>query len=212
MLKFTCCPVWKLASLSTACLLIYLGIFIAEAVIGLKIDGTLLEIDLNTLILFGANNPYLVRQGEVWRLVVAAVLHLDFNHLLGNAVSTIILLSHIEYTIGAFRSFILYFITAVGANIFSALCAPDATKAGASTCLFGGVGFTVGYFIINWRGLNRIGPIMKCQLGCITFMIVVFTAAFTSVGENVDYFGHLGGLITGIWTSMIYTPLNYGRR
>lgn len=103
-------------------------------------------------------------------------------------------------------------VSAIGGNILSALCDPNALKAGASTSLFGAVGFTLGYFILNWRGLDRIGPIMKCQLGCITFMILVFTIAFTSVGSNIDYFGHLGGFLTGLWLTTITKPVRYGKR
>jgi membrane associated rhomboid family serine protease len=62
----------------------------------------------------------------------------------------------------------------------------------------------IGYFIINWSGLNKIGPILKCQLVCLGIMLIVFTILFTSVGpDNIDYFGHLGGFLSGLWLSAI---------
>jgi membrane associated rhomboid family serine protease len=76
-------------------------------------------------------------------------------------------------------------------------------KAGASTCLYGLLGVMIGYLIINWNGLNRIGPINKCQLVCICFMLFIFTLLFTSAVANIDYFGHLGGFLAGIWLSGI---------
>jgi membrane associated rhomboid family serine protease len=95
-------------------------------------------------------------------------------------------------------------LTAIGGNIFSAVCDPNSVKAGASTCLYGLLGVMIGYFIINWSGLNRIGPILKCQLVCLGVMLVVFTVLFTSVGpNNIDYFGHIGGFLTGLWLSSI---------
>ena len=95
MLTNICCPVWKFISFTTVCLLVFIGVFIAEAVQGIVVEGTLLQIELKSLILMGANDPELDRNGEVWRLFVASVLHVDFNHLLGNFALTLMMLSHI---------------------------------------------------------------------------------------------------------------------
>ena len=121
------------------------------------------------------------------------------------------LLSHVEYTIGHFRCLVIYVITAFGANIFTALLSPLVIKAGASTCLFGLLGFTLGYVIVNWRGLNIIGKVLKCQVIYMTFMIIIFIGVLTSFGSNIDYFGHIGGFITGIGCTGIATPINNGK-
>lgn len=204
MLMEMCCPVFRFLSFTTFMLVAYLVIFIVEAAIGLNRMGELLEIRLSTLVRMGANWPLDIREGAVWRLITAAVLHVNFLHFFGNWATTIILLSRIEYSFGTVRSIILYLITAIGGNIFSALIQPGSIKAGASTCLYGMLGVAFGYLLINWRGLNRIGPIMKCQLICICMMIIVFTLLFTSVGpNNIDVFGHLGGFLSGLFASCI---------
>lgn len=74
-------------------LIAYIAIFIAEAAIGLDRAGELLEIYPDKLIMMGANEPDLVRKGQVWRLITAAVLHVNFMHFFGNFMSTVILLS-----------------------------------------------------------------------------------------------------------------------
>lgn len=164
----------------------------------------------------GANVPIEIRRGGVWRLITAAVLHINFMHFFGNFASTIILLSRFEYTFGTLRCTIIYILTAIGGNIFSALCNPDTIKAGASTCLYGLLGVMIGYILINWTGLSVIGPFFKCQLACICFMLVAFTMLFTSVGaNNIDYFGHLGGFLSGLWLSGInqtIIPKQYVKR
>ena len=199
-----CCPVFSWCSFTTVMLFIYIGVFIAQAVIGLQKDGELLQIKGPTLIMMGANYPILVRQGQVWRLITAAVLHVNFMHFFGNFTSTIILLSRFQYSFGTIRCIIFYIVSAIAGNIFSALCSPTSVKAGASTCLYGLLGVMIGYLIINWNGFARIGPVLKCQLICITMMLIVFTILFSSVGpENIDYFGHLGGFLSGIWLSSI---------
>jgi membrane associated rhomboid family serine protease len=137
-------------------------------------------------------------------LITAAVLHLDFLHFFGNFMSTIILLSRFEYSFGTVRCIIIYIVTAISGNIFSALCSPTTIKVGASTCLYGLLGVMIGYLIINWKGFRLIGQVLKCQLFCTCFMLIVFVLLFTSMGPtNIDYFGHFGGFIAGFWLAGI---------
>lgn len=88
-----CCPVFKLFSLTTVMLVIYLALFITECIMGLNRNGELLQINGETLTKLGANVPIEIRNGGVWRLITAAVLHVNFMHFFGNFTSTIILLS-----------------------------------------------------------------------------------------------------------------------
>ena len=209
MLKLTCCPVFKLLSFTTFILLVDLAMYIASLALGLNKQGEFLEVKSDTLIKLGANDPSKIRNGEVWRLITAAVLHLNLLHFLGNFVSTIILLSRIQYTFGTPKSILIYVVSAIGGNIFSAVCEPTTVKVGASTSLYGLLGVFFGYLIINWNGLNVIGPIMKCQLICIAIMLLLFIILFTSVttGLGVDYFGHLGGFLTGLWLSAVHDTI-----
>lgn len=95
MLKWTCCPVFKLLSFTTFILIVDLVMYIISLIMGLNKQGEFLEVQSDTLITLGANDPQKIRNGEVWRLITAAVLHLNLLHFLGNFVSTIILLSRI---------------------------------------------------------------------------------------------------------------------
>lgn len=62
--------------------------------------------------------------------------------------------------------------------------------------------------IINWRGLDLVGPLLKCQLCCISVMIIFFIFFFSILGsENVDAMGHLGGFLTGLWLSAIHETI-----
>lgn len=138
-------------------------------------------------------------------------MHLDFNHLFGNLSLTWMLLSHVEYTIGPIKCVILVIVTAIGANIFTALLAPFQIKVGSSTFLMGALGLTLGYFITNWRGLNQIGKILKCQIACMISFSIIFIVAMSSIGSNIDHFGHLGGFVTGVWISCIHKPIYQGK-
>lgn len=63
MLLEMCCPVFKCFSFTTFMLVVYLAVFIAEAVLGLQREGELLQISGECLIKMGANYPPLVRRG-----------------------------------------------------------------------------------------------------------------------------------------------------
>lgn len=194
-------------------LIVYFALFITEASIGLYRAGELLEINTETLIKMGANVPISIRRGGVWRLITAAVLHINFMHFFGNITSTIILLSRFEDSFGTLRCIIYYLVSAILGNIFSALCSPQTIKAGASTCLYGIIGVFLGYLVLNWQGLSVVGPVLKCQLFCIGVMLIVFTILFTSVSaKNIDFFGHLGGFLAGFWLSAINNTIDVESR
>lgn len=112
--------------------------------------------------------------------------------------------TRIEYSFGAFRTFVIYVLSGIGGNIFSALVDSNNVKAGASTSLYGIIGVILGYLIINWKGLDLIGPLLKYQLCCTSVMIIAFIFFFSIIGtSNVDAFGHLGGFLTGFFLSSI---------
>ena len=81
----------------------------------------------------------------------------------------------------------------------------DSVKAGASTSLYGIIGVIIGYIVINWRGLDLLGPMLKCQVWCSAMMIIMFIFLFTptSVNDNIDWAGHLGGVIAGLFLSCL---------
>jgi rhomboid protease GluP len=117
-------------------------------------------------------------------------------------------LSRIEYTYGIVKTLIIYLISGIAGNIFSSLINPGPVKAGASTALYGIIGLIIGYIIINWSGLDLIGPVLKCQVWCTGFMIIIFIFIFTPGNtEGVDFFGHLGGFMAGLWLSCIHQTI-----
>lgn len=112
------------------------------------------------------------------------MLHADFMHFLCNTIGLMVLCSRVEFTFGAFETAIIFFVSAIGGNLFSAVCSFDTLKVGASTSLFGLVSLVIGYIIINWNGLDLIGPIMKCQLVCLTIFMLLFVLVFSSVTRD----------------------------
>lgn len=175
-----------------------------------KSSGYLLNVNSDTLIQYGGNYQPKVLSGQVYRLVSAMFLHVYFMHIFGNLITTFMFLSRIEYTFGFWKTLIIYIVCGISGNIFSVVCAPGGVKAGASTALFGIIGVIMGYIIINWNGLDLVGRAMKCQIWCTGLMIIVFIFIFTPSSNNnsgIDYYGHLGGFLAGVWLSAIHDTI-----
>lgn len=63
------------------------------------------------------------------------------------------------------------------------------------------IGLLIGYVILNWNGLDLVGQQLKCNIICMTIFMLIFVLLFTpsTIGNSIDYFGHLGGFLTGVW-------------
>ena len=132
-------------------------------------------------------------------MLAAEFLHVHFMHLVGNFITTLIFVTRVEYSFGWLKTIAIYLISGIGGNIFSDLINPSETiiKVGASTSLFGIIGVILAYVIINWKGLDVIGRILKCQIIFISVIVILFILILTPYNSNIDYMGHLGGFITG---------------
>ena len=210
MLVFGLCPTFKFLSITFLIILVDLIMFIIEQVKGLdKTSTNLLQVNIQTLIDLGANYQPNDLDGQAYRFLSAIFLHVHFLHIFGNVIVTFLFLSRVQYTFGPIRTLVVYLLSGIAANVFSVLISPDNVKAGASTSLYGIIGVIIGYVIINWRGLDLIGPLLKCQVWCTALMIIVFIFLFTpsNVDGSVDVAGHLGGALSGVWLSSINSTI-----
>src|SRR5262245_8541494 len=67
-------------------LLINLGFFLATTIMSSKAGaGNALDIDTETLVMFGAKYGPWIRGGQWWRLITAGFLHGGFMHILMNS-------------------------------------------------------------------------------------------------------------------------------
>ena len=129
-------------------------------------------------------------------------------HIFGNVITTFMFLSRVEYTFGVVKTLIIYLVSGIAGNLFSSLLNPGTVKVGASTALYGVIGVILAYIFINWNGLDLVGPVMKCQVWCTGFMIIIFIFIFTPANSSsIDYFGHLGGFMAGLWLASTHETI-----
>ena len=128
---------------------------ISCSIYGIKNDA-FLSPNPHALDLLGwQDNKKIKNKWEVWRWVTPIFLHGHFEHLLGNVVAQLILGSGIEYGIGVVKMIILYILTGIGGNLLSAILSPAQFGVGASTSVFGLVGFLIAYIFTNFFDMGR---------------------------------------------------------
>ena len=99
------------------------------------------------------------KRGQVWRFITPVFLHASFAHLCLNLLSTIVIGSGLENGLGSWKLCSLYFVSSFGGVLFSCVFNPLAYSVGASTAIFGLIGYYVSksffcLFIVaasHWR-------------------------------------------------------------
>ena len=149
--------------------------------------------DPNEIIYYFANNRLFVREGEIYRLITCAFIHVDVVHFLSNAYSLFIVGNMVEGFYGKKKFGIIYLVSAICASLLS-ISMSDGFSIGASGAIFGLLGSLL-YFGYHYRVyfgnvlLNRIIPIVILNLG-IGFIV-----------PGIDNFAHIGGLVGGFLIS-----------
>ena len=83
------------------------------------------------------------KRGQVWRFITPVFLHASFAHLCLNLLSTIVIGSGLENGLGSWKLCTLYFVSSFGGVLFSCVFNPLAYSVGASTAIFGLIGYYV---------------------------------------------------------------------
>jgi membrane associated rhomboid family serine protease len=158
---------------------------------------------------FGQVIPgYGVADGEWYRLITAAFLHVPLNqgtfgitHILFNMWALWVLGPQLEQVLGRARFTVLYLLSALGGNVLLFLVDPGQPALGASGAIFG---LFAAFFVIGRRlGIDTRG---------IVFLIVI-NLMFTFTFSGISWEGHVGGLIIGavLATAFAYAPRNRQR-
>jgi|JI6StandDraft_1071083.scaffolds.fasta_scaffold75171_3 rhomboid protease GluP len=210
-IKITFCPSLKLLSLVNFLALTTIALFITECVMGIDTSVGVLQIQSGILNELGANVPIEVCQGQVYRLLTAAFLHANIGHLLANLVSSYIIITRLEACYSSWQMVIIFLVSAVCGNILSDLGAGSLGQiaVGISTAIYGFIGTLVAYLIVNWSQLAAVGP-LRAQLVCVVVLFLFMSIMFsiTQSTNVIDYYGHMGGFVGGLFASMLLPAID----
>ena len=135
--------------------------------------------------------PFAVRNGDWWRPLTAAFLHIGLVHLALNMLALLVFGSELERQLGRWRFLALYLLSVLGgAAAIQLFGDPFRPVAGASTAIYGLLG-ALGVLMLVRRQDVR---------GLLTLLAI---NVFISFLPGVSLLGHLGGLVVGAVTAGI---------
>lgn len=160
--------------------------------------------NIDILFVLGGKINAAIAAGQVWRLITPVFLHSSVPHLAFNMYALYVIGRNLERFYGHGRFLLLYFLGAFGGNVLSYVLTP-ASSLGASTAIFG-LFAAEGVFIYENRKL--FGPQRTRQMITNLVMVTLINLSFGLIpGFNVDSWGHIGGILGGIFFSWKGGPL-----
>lgn len=153
--------------------------------------------DTDTLVLFGANIPALIRGGDYYRLITSGFLHIGIIHILCNMYSLSVLGPSIEHFYGKAKYVLIYFFSMIIASLFVMVFQNDySVSAGASGAIFGLLGSLLyfGYYYRGYIGNQIIGQIIP---------VIIINLVIGFISPGISNAAHIGGLIGGVCVSFM---------
>lgn len=151
----------------------------------------------------GAVAPWLVSQGEWWRLASAVFLHFDLKHLIGNMSALLFLGPPLAAQIGHGRTLALFVASGVAGNVVSQVLGNEAAvKAGASGGVCGLLGALDGValaVLASSTDIRRRRPAWQ-TLGALLALF----AMIIGVQPGSDHYAHVGGLLAGLLLGRLF--------
>ena len=137
---------------------------------------------------------YLLHGREFYRLITAAFLHADIEHLVNNMLLLYFCGEIVERTLGRVRFLILYALSAVFGNLLSSayelFTGSLYDSIGASGAVFGLTGALL-FLVIVRKGA-------AAHISMQRMVIAVFLSLYAGFyGANVNNAAHVGGLLSG---------------
>lgn len=151
-----------------------------------------------------AYTPYIVQNGEVYRLFTSMFLHFGIEHLVNNMLVLFVLGSRLEQVIGKIRFLFIYLAGGIAGNIFSLILElrnqDFSVSAGASGAVFAVMGAMI-YVVIRNKGW--LGDLSMRQI----LVMAAFSLYFGFTSSGVDNAAHIGGMIAGfVLAVLIWHP------
>ncbi len=154
----------------------------------------LLQPTSEQLIAWGANLGPLTLNGESWRLIFSAFLHIGLIHLAINMIVLWQIGPFVERLLTSSSFCIIYFLCAIAGSEASLWWNDFGVSAGASGALFGIFGTLLGYLMGNPIGLS-VEIIIKLRQWALQFIVLNFALMFFLAG--IDQAAHAGGAVAG---------------
>lgn len=173
--------------------------FVADMALG---SGASLGGGLGPIGEAGLINGALVADGQWWRIITSAFIHLGLLHIGFNMYVLYLYGPVVERMYGPIEYGLIYLLCAAGGSILTILVDPGQFAAGASGAIFGIIGLL---FVVGRRHHAILGPQARRMLAGMGGYLV-FLLIFTFVVPGISWTGHLGGLAVGAVLGYVLPP------
>ena len=140
---------------------------------------------------FGASYAPSVAALHQWhRLIAPVFLHWDIWHLVFNMLAQMTFCRSLEESLGLNKFILIYFGTALSGVLLSQNASQNVLAVGASTAIYGTLGFELTYVLENYEELGSRRR---------NYIVLLFMYVFSGIshgGKNIDFYGHMGILHT----------------
>lgn len=177
---------------SALILTLTIGLYVLTVVASMKSGNgqALMNLDGQTLALFGAKYPPFIFAGQWWRLITAGFLHAGLFHILMNGFGLLQIGPQVEMYYGTRRMVVIYFSsTALG--FLASTITSRALSVGASAGLFGLMGALLA---ITLRHEGRAADTMRSSF----LTIIGINLVYGFINPVIDNAAHIGGLVAGL--------------
>lgn len=168
------------------------------------LSGSIFNINFNILSDFGAKENLLIENGQIWRLLTCAFLHSGLIHIGCNMYSLYIIGPQINQIYGAKKYFLIYIISCITSSLLSYLMSPS-NSVGASGGIFGLMGALLAFAIIERHKIE------KRYLASLLQIIIINLFIGLKI-QNIDNFGHIGGLFGGLLIGYIIYKISKNKK
>jgi rhomboid protease GluP len=189
--------------LTYALLAALIGVYVCELVFAASpMKG--LDTGLQTLIALGGLSHPLVADGQWYRLLSAAFLHVNLLHLLMNGFCLVLAGTILETLVGRSWLAIIFLFGALDGSVASLLInPPNIVGVGASGAI---MALFAAIFMLSFRFEGA--PRMQLRIRAMNVLIPSLIPLGLSLGGGrIDYGAHLGGTIAGVLLGLMIIPL-----
>ena len=145
--------------------------------------------------------PY-VADGEYYRILTSAFIHLGFGHLAFNMFALNLIGGVLEQMYGRVEYLVIYLLCAAGGSVLTMLLAPGQAAAGASGAIFGLFGLA---FVVPRRHRVATTREARAVLGQAGSLLAI-NLVFTFLIPGISWTGHVGGLLVGAAIGYLVAP------
>ncbi|BBB49459.1 rhomboid family intramembrane serine protease [Pelolinea submarina] len=155
-------------------------------------------------LLYGAKINEFILKGEIWRLVTPLLLHGSILHIAFNMYALYTVGPGLERRYGPISFITLYLIGGLWGNTASFLFSANPSL-GASTAIFGLIAAQGVYIYKNRFLLGQAAQPLLVNV----IVVIVINLLFGLSTSGIDNWGHLGGLLGGLFYAWFAGP-TYG--